>query len=197
MDWGTRIYDTLMHPVEALAFRPLRRRLVPRARGRVLEIGAGTGVNLPHYRQGRIEELHLLDLELSPALSSLAARTGLPVLLHEADVQSLPFAGGSFDTVVCTLVFCSVADQARGLSEVRRVLKPGGTLIFIEHVRPAGRVTGRLVDAAAPLWHAMMGPCHLDRDTLAAIRAAGFAVSAGGDGMVIAGTGRPALDSRG
>lgn len=192
MDWSDRIYDALMHPVETLVFRRLRRRLIPRARGRVLEIGAGTGANLQHYRWQRIDEMHLLDVALT-STSSLAARCRAPVRLHEADAQALPFADAAFDTVVCTLVFCSVADQAKALSEVRRVLAPGGSLIFIEHVRPGRRRLARLVDAANPLWHRMLGPCNLNRDTLAAIRAAGFAIRGSrGGGMVAAGIARPA-----
>ncbi len=190
MDWGDRIYDLLMHPLEALIFRRLRRALIPRARGRVLEIGAGTGANLPHYRWERIDEMHLLDLALSA--QSLAARSRAPVRLHEADAQSLPFADGTFDTVVCTLVFCSVADQARALSEVRRVLKSDGMLIFIEHVRPGRGGLARIADAANPLWHRMIGTCNLNRDTVAAVREAGFAVRDGRvDGMIAAGIGRP------
>ncbi len=192
MGWE-RVYDALMHPLEALSFRPLRRALIPRARGRVLEIGAGTGANLPYYRWERIDELHLLDLELARDLDLFVPSSGVPVVLHDADAQSLPFAGASFDTVVCTLVLCSVADPALGLAEVMRVLDPRGTLIFIEHVKPVRRAFASLVDAANPLWQTIMAPCNLNRDTVAAIRDAGFAVDCVRGGMIAAGIGRPSL----
>jgi SAM-dependent methyltransferase len=176
MSLGDFLFDAFMYPLEALTLRSRRRALIPQAHGAVLEVGAGTGANLPHYRWERVRELDLVDLAPGDALRSVHARSGVPVTTHRADAQSLPFGDGRFDTVVGTLVFCSVPDQARGLSEVRRVLKEGGLFIFMEHVRPQGRRSGGLTDAANPIWLALNGQCNLNRDTLAAIRSAGFSI---------------------
>ncbi len=174
MSFGDRVFDAAMYTLEIAALRKRRRALIPRARGRVLEIGAGTGANLPFYRWDGLQELHLLDLELPDLPRRLKGRAGAPLVLHRADAQQLPFGDGAFDTVVFTLVFCSVADPHRGLAEARRVLKPGGLLLFVEHVRPLPGGLARVVDAANPLWRAINGQCNLNRDTLAAIDAAGF-----------------------
>jgi ubiquinone/menaquinone biosynthesis C-methylase UbiE len=175
MSLADRLFDAFMYPLEVGALRSRRRRRIPQARGRVLEIGAGTGANLPYYRWERLSELHLLDVELTEAARRAGSRGG--VVLHEADVQDLPFADASFDTVVFTLVFCSVADPVRGLAEARRVLKPRGRLIFIEHVRPPGRRLARAADAANPVWHTLLGPCNINRDTVSVIAAAGFSLA--------------------
>jgi ubiquinone/menaquinone biosynthesis C-methylase UbiE len=111
------------------------------------------------------------------------------------DVQKLPFEDGSFDTVVATLLFCSVADPMAGLRELRRVLKPGGSYLFIEHVRPRGRSFAGLADLATPLWRRIAGGCHLNRDTEAAIREAGFSIDHGCDyarGVFVGGIARSA-----
>ena len=195
---GERLFDACMYPLEVSGLRSRRRRLMRHARGRVLEVGAGTGANLDHYRSEQVEELHLLDLWVGILLRRHADGDGR-VRLHEGDVQSLPFADDAFDTVVSTLVFCSVQNQTSGLAELWRVLKPGGRLVFMEHVRPEGPVLGRAADAVNPLWHAVTRDCNINRDTLAAIRAAGFTVpavnrSVGGlliDGVAINGRAAP------
>jgi ubiquinone/menaquinone biosynthesis C-methylase UbiE len=174
---GDLLFDAFMYPLEAGVLRRRRRELVRLARGRVLEIGAGTGANLPHYPWDRMDELHLLDISPGDALLRVVAVRGVPVTTHAADAQDLPFPDGSFDTVVATLVFCSIADQARGLREARRVLKKDGVMLFVEHVRPHGPLLRRAVDAASPAWRAVTGSCNLDRETVSAIEGARFAVT--------------------
>lgn len=195
MSIGDFLFDAFMYPLEALALRRRRRAIIPRARGAVLEVGAGTGANLPYYRWECLSGLDLVDIAPGSALRRIHAISGVPVRTREADAQSLPFADRSFDTVVSTLVFCSVPDQARGLSEVRRVLRDGGEYVFMEHVRPDRRRPGRLMDVLNPFWLSLNGKCNLNRDTLASIRNAGFLVrhvrrSAGG--ILIDGTARRA-----
>lgn len=188
------LYDVLMYPLEALVLRRARRALVAAARGRVLELGAGTGANLRFYRWERLRELHLLDLDPGSGLSSLRAVRGVPVWTHRGDVRDLPFPDASFDTVVATLLFCSVPEQAAGLTELRRVLAPRGRYILLEHVRPENRLLRRAVAAADPLWLAANGRCSFMRDTLAAIRTAGFDtrfVRSSGAGMLVQGVARP------
>ncbi|MFW6289199.1 MAG: class I SAM-dependent methyltransferase [Spirochaetota bacterium] len=182
MNYADSLFDAFMYPLEAVSLASRRRALIPRAGGDVLELGVGTGANLPHYDPQRIRSLTLTDLSLSPRLrdraEDLRERTGLQngeVHLHTADAEDLPYGSESFDTVVFTLVFCSVPDQSRALGEVRRVLRPGGRILFVEHVRPHGP-SGRLVDHVNPLWHAVTRECNINRDTAQAIRRAGFRI---------------------
>ncbi len=98
------------------------------------------------------------------------------VTLAQADAENLPFPDGSFDAVVGTLVFCTIPDAARALQEVRRVLKPNGSLRLVEHVRASNRIGRALMQLANPVWHLMTGGCNINRDTLEAVRAAGFQV---------------------
>lgn len=196
MTYPDRLFDLLMYPLEAVSLAARRRGLIAQAAGRVLEIGAGTGANLRHYDPGRIESLVLTDRALSDSLAersaywrSQARESGSNVELREADACSLPFADGSFDTVVATLVLCSVPDQREALAQIARVLRRGGRLLFIEHVRPPGPAR-HLVDSLNPLWHAVTRECNINRDTAAAIADAGFAMERfrrGGQGFLIDG----------
>jgi len=196
VNYGDSLFDAFMYPLEAVSLASRRRALIPRAAGDVLELGAGTGANLAHYQPQRVRSLTLTDLSLSPRLreraDSFRERTGLrngQVRLDEADAEDLPYASESFDTVVFTLVFCSVPDQATSLGEVRRVLRPGGRVLFVEHVRPHGPI-GHLVDHVNPVWHAVTRECNVNRDTAEAIRRAGFRLDelrVGGRGFLIDG----------
>ncbi len=196
MTYPHKLFDLLMYPLEAVSLTARRRELIPQATGDVLEIGAGTGANLAHYDADRIRSLALTDLTLSGALReraalwrSGAAATNGSVRLQEADACSLPFRGDSFDAVVTTLVLCSVPDQRDALAEIARVLRRGGRLVFIEHVRPPGPVR-RLVDSLNPAWHALTRECNINRDTGAAIAGAGFTLERfrrGGKGFLIDG----------
>lgn len=140
--------------------------------GRVLDLGCGTGRNFPLYRDGaRV-------VGLDPCFESLRkARTRRPgALLVRARAEALPFRSGAFDTVVSGLVFCSVGDVPRGLAEVRHVLKPGGVLRMLEHVRAGSPLAARLQDLTQPAWTWFTGGCHPNRETEAAVEAAGFAI---------------------
>lgn len=167
--------------------------------GTVLEIGAGTGANLPHYDFSKIDQLHLSDRTLTNSVQTpvptLVPTNGTEFFYHEVDVQELPFGDATFDHVVFTLVFCSVPDPERGLAEVRRVLKPGGRLVFIEHVRPDAGLLRKAVDALNPAWCSFNGECNLNRDTLELIRCAGFTIEEvrhGGRGLLVDGVARRA-----
>jgi len=173
------LYDPFMRSAEQACLRRWREELLSAAGGEVLEIGAGTGANLPFYAAA-VGRLVLTDPDpamlsrLEPRLDQgRAAR----VETRQAPADALPFADASFDAVVCTLVLCSVPDPARALAEVRRVLRPGGRLLFLEHVaaddRPSRLAWQRRIE---PLWMRFAGNCHLTRPTGEAIRRAGFAV---------------------
>ena len=154
-----------------------RRRLVEAAYGTVVEIGAGYGATFPFYPAA---VTGVLALEPDPTLRGLAlaaARTApVPVTVQDGMAEEVPTADASVDVVVSSLVLCSVADQSAALAEVVRVLRPGGLLLFYEHVRSAHRVLGVAEDLVTPLWSRMAGGCHPNRDTVARIAGAGLTV---------------------
>ena len=152
-----------------------RRRLLTGACGAVLEIGGGTGANLAHYRDVDRVTIAEPDPFMRSRIRPKLQDARVPVEVSAAGAEALPFPDGSFDTVVSTLVLCSVPDQAAALDEVRRVLRPGGRLLFIEHVRAAGPMA-RWQDRLEPLWRRLFGGCHPNRDTVAAIEEAGFEI---------------------
>jgi SAM-dependent methyltransferase len=173
------IYDPFMRKTEQAGLAGWRAELLATAAGEVLEIGAGTGANLPHY-PASVTRLVLTepDAHMGARLRrSVAAHGRARSEVHAVAADRLPFDAGSFDVVVSTLVLCSVPDAARALAEVRRVLRPGGALLFIEHVaaddRPDRLAWQRRVE---PLWSRVSGNCHLTRRTGEAIRDAGFEV---------------------
>lgn len=175
--WFARLYDPLLAPVERLGLRRTRATLVGDAPGRVLEVGAGTGLNLPHYRAAK----EVIATDLDPAMlrqaRSRATAAGVPVRLIVADAQALPFRDSSFDTVVATCVFCTVPDPDLGFRELRRVLKAGGELRLLEHVRAPASWAARLQDRLTPGWRRIAGGCCLNRPTLETAQQAGFHVA--------------------
>jgi len=171
------LYDGLMSLQDRLGLRRWRRWLAGGAGGRVLEVGCGTGRNLPLYGSGAA-----LVVGIDPAHAAVrtARRRAPGVPLVVARAEALPFRAGAFDTVVSGLVFCSVADPMRGLGEVRRVLAPGGSLRMIEHVRSRRPLVAKLQDLVQPVWTRVQGGCHPNRDTERSVEAAGFSIEAEG-----------------
>ena len=169
------LYDRMSGSAERGWIGERRSRLLSGVRGAVLEIGGGTGANLPHYREaGRVvvaEPDPFMRRRLRPKLD----RTRVPAELSEAGAEALPFEDASFDAVVSTLVLCTVGDQRAALAEVRRVLRPDGRLLFVEHVRGEG-LAARFQDGVEPLWTRMFGGCHPNRDTVRSIEEAGFEI---------------------
>lgn len=153
-----------------------KRRLLGDLRGTVLEIGPGTGANLPYYAPG----VHWIGVEpnpyMHPYLRREAARLGLGVDLRTGAGEQIDLPADSVDAVVSTLVLCSVSDVARTLQEIRRVLRPGGAFVFIEHVAaPPGTWARRVQRIVRPVWRLAADGCHPDRETGAAVERAGFA----------------------
>lgn len=151
-----------------------RAKVVPRARGRVLEVGVGTGLNLKHYDRAAVERLVALDPGLHPLARSRAEALGLPLEPLALSAERIPADDGSFDTVVVTYTLCTIPDPVRALREMRRVLAPGGQLLFSEHgLAPDAAVarTQRLLDGP---WSVFAGGCHLDRDAETMLHSAGF-----------------------
>lgn len=150
-----------------------RSQLLRSVSGRVLEVGAGSGPNLDHYPL----EAHITATEFDHgAIAYARPRMNERIQLAAADIEHLAFPDETFDAVVATLVFCSVERPVVGFQEVHRVLKPGGRLYLIEHVRSRQEWLGRLQDRLNPRWHVLSEGCNLNRDTESNVKAAGFAM---------------------
>lgn len=170
------VYDRMMARTEAACLGAWRAELLGDLSGDVLELGAGTGVNLPHYGAG---VTRLVMTEPDPHMRRLLERKAeaftLPVEVLDASAEQLPYPDESFDAVVTTLVLCSVVDPAGALREAHRVVRPGGQLVFVEHVAaPAGTPRRKWQGRLEPIWKRLAGGCHVTRETAAAIEAAGF-----------------------
>ena len=170
-------YDRAMAPLERRGLARQRALTCAAAAGRVLEIGAGTGLNLAWYPGGVTVVACEPDPALRGRLEERAADAAATVEVVAGGVPGLPFEDASFDTVVCTLVLCTVADLPGSVAEIHRLLAPDGHLLFLEHILGRSRVTAAVQRAVAPAWAAVAGGCRLDRDTIAALRAGGFVVS--------------------
>jgi len=169
-------YDLLEAPVERFRFASWRARLRDRIVGdQALEVGVGTGKNLPYYHR----DVKVTAVDLSPRMLERARRRasvlGLEVELREMDVQDLALPDHIFDTVFATFVFCSVPDPVLGLRQLRRVCKPGGRLLLLEHMRPGIPVLGLLFDLLNPMVVRMMG-ANINRRTMENIRRAGWRI---------------------
>jgi SAM-dependent methyltransferase len=169
--FSAAVYEPFLWLGERRGMRDRRRRLLSEARGRVLEIGAGTGLNVQHYPEG-IETLVLAEpVEEMAQRIDASERAPAPVSVVLARAEELPFGDSMFDTVVSTMVLCTVEDVAATLTEIRRVLAPGGRFLFCEHVRSDKPRLARWQDRLAGPWASFAEGCMCNRDTLAAIDA--------------------------
>jgi ubiquinone/menaquinone biosynthesis C-methylase UbiE len=177
--YGTCIVPHLVH----LAMRnrrllPYRERITSAAEGTVLEIGIGSGLNLPFYR-GRVKEI--IGLEPAPRLLSMARdqarRVSLPVKFIEGSAEAIPLDGNSIDTVVTTWTLCTIPAVAQAIDEMRRVLKPGGQLLFVEHGRAPDANVRKWQDWLTPAWKRIGGGCHLNRPIRSLIDENGFNIT--------------------
>lgn len=174
--WFAAMYDRLTGPAEARLMKKIRPRLMGEVDGRVLEVGIGTGATLPYYPA----DATVIGVEPDPhmlkrARAKLAEQGATNIELQQHPAETLPFGDGSFDHVVFSLVLCTVRDQARALAEARRVLKAGGSLRVMEHVRnDDSRFWGTMQDVIAPAWRWFAAGCNPNRRTQQAIEDAGF-----------------------
>jgi SAM-dependent methyltransferase len=172
-----RLYDRMMSSSEKAGLAEMRRSQLAEASGRTLEIGAGTGLNLPYYTDA-VTELVLAEPDPHMAKRLRAQLEQDPPAVKNAEVieaaaEDLPFDDATFDTVVSTLVFCTVEDPARAAAEVKRVLADGGALLYVEHVRGEGGLT-RVQDLVERPWGWIAGGCHPNRPTGETLAEAGF-----------------------
>lgn len=170
------LYDLLEAPIERFRFSAWRSRLRSRISGeRVLEVGVGTGKNLPYYPA----DVKISAIDFSPKMLAKARKKAdqmdIPIELQEMDVQHLEFPDHFFDTIFATFVFCSVPDPVAGLRELRRVCKPDGGLILLEHMRPQRPVAGFVFDILNPIIVRMTG-ANINRKTMDNIRRAGWQI---------------------
>lgn len=176
--WGrlfAAAYDRMLSGAEEAGLEEMRRQLLAGAAGRVLELGAGTGVNLDLY-PAAVTELALVepDPHMAKRLRARLDRSSRQATVLEAPAERLPYPDHSFDVAVVTLVLCTVPDPAAALAELRRVLVPGGRLLLIEHVRAEEPGTARWQDRLEKPWRFCGDGCHCNRDTAATLAAAGF-----------------------
>jgi ubiquinone/menaquinone biosynthesis C-methylase UbiE len=173
----SRIYDPLIEPAEHLGLGGIRRQTLRGLSGSVLELGVGTGRSLGAYPD-EVSTITGIDPDESmlARAGERARETGVPVRLAAATAEDLPFPDDTFDAVTAFLTLCTVRDPAAALGEARRVLVPGGSLRLLEHVRVDHEPVARLQETLTPAWKRIAGGCHLDRQTLEAVRRAGFEV---------------------
>lgn len=174
--YGDHVVPHLVHlAMRQNTFAAYRRRLIPAATGRVLEIGVGSGLNLPLYSA---DVTRVIGIDPSPRLLAMArqrhAGSPRPMTLLEGSAESLPLDDGSVDTVVTTWTLCSIPDVAAALREMRRVLAPGGALLFVEHGRSPDLAVRRWQDRLTPVWKRLAGGCHLNRPIRDLVEDAGF-----------------------
>jgi ubiquinone/menaquinone biosynthesis C-methylase UbiE len=170
-------YDTFMAGTEKAGLADRRKKLLERARGRVLEVGGGTGANLPFYGKG-VEEVAITEPEepMARRLERKLAESSAPARVVRAPAEELPFEDSSFDFVVSTLVLCTVTDPARALGEIHRVLKADGQLLFVEHVRSDSAKLARWQDRFNSINTRIGHGCNCNRRTLENIEGAGFSI---------------------
>ncbi|MBS8264433.1 class I SAM-dependent methyltransferase [Mesobacillus boroniphilus] len=165
--WFAVLYDTVMGPLEKRWIARIRKKIVSGLEGNVLEIGAGTGANFPYYANEMVKRV--VTLEPNPYMIDQAKRRAkeveLPVEFYQGRAETLPFKDGEFDTVVATLVLCSVSEPQKVFQEMRRVCKKGGKIVLFEHVRTESKSLAAMQDVLTPAWKRLCDGCHLNRDT--------------------------------
>ncbi|HEX5761604.1 MAG TPA: class I SAM-dependent methyltransferase [Solirubrobacterales bacterium] len=172
--WGrgfAALYDSCFKAVEEAGLRDMRRELLSEARGRTIDLGSGTGANLELYPPDVELTMTEPDPHMARQLRRKLAASGRKVEFAEAGAEGLPFEDSTFDTAVFTLVLCTVPDPRAALEEVARILKPGGRMLFLEHVRAEDPKLARWQDRLEKPWRFVGDGCHCNRDTVATIEA--------------------------
>lgn len=175
-DRFVRNYDRCVAPLERSVFREARKRLLGRAAGLVLDLGAGTGANAEYFEAPVLSVIAIDRDERMLIQSKARPSAAVPIHMAVADAEALPFSSGVFDTVVACLVLCTTPRPDIALAELVRVLAPGGRALFLEHVRSTSAIIGMAQDLANPVNRLVAGGCNLNRRTESSIRRAGLRV---------------------
>ncbi|MEK3853727.1 class I SAM-dependent methyltransferase [Cytobacillus sp. FSL H8-0458] len=171
------LYDLAMQPLEKRKFQKIRSEILNMADGRVLEIGAGTGINFPLYQKAdRVDAIEPNQAMIEKSLSRKNAAS-VPIHIHRQSAEELEFADNTFDSAVATLVLCTIPNPEQALTEIKRVCKPQAKILFFEHVKMAQPALGFAQDALNPLWKRICDGCHLNRDTLQTIQDSGMKIT--------------------
>ncbi|MEO2076295.1 MAG: class I SAM-dependent methyltransferase [Bacillus sp. (in: firmicutes)] len=169
-------YDFFMNPLEKKKFKKIRNELISKATGNVLELGAGTGINFLFYK--KVDKV--FAIEPSPYMVERSAtkvkKAVVPIEIIQASAEELPFADNTFDTVVATLVFCTIPNPEKALVELKRVCKPEGSILLFEHVKMKNRLLGALQEWLTPAWKRVCDGCCLNRDTVELFQARGIQI---------------------
>jgi ubiquinone/menaquinone biosynthesis C-methylase UbiE len=178
--WGrgfAALYDRAFEATEEAGLREMRREALAAARGRTIDLGAGTGANLGLYPEA-VTELVLTepDPHMLKQLHTKVGEMGMTAEVTDAPAENLPFADASFDTAIFTLVLCTVPNPERALAETARILRPGGRMLFLEHVRAEDAGLARWQDRLEKPWRFVGDGCHCNRDTVATIEASPLTV---------------------
>ncbi|WP_079509326.1 class I SAM-dependent methyltransferase [Mesobacillus jeotgali] len=172
-------YDMLMSPLEKRWIARVRKKIITDLEGEILEIGTGTGANFPYYSKEKVDRL--VSVEPNPFMidqaRDRALENGLKVEFHKGMAETLPFKNGEFDTVIATLVLCSVEDPHKVFKEIKRVCKQGGRIVLFEHVRTESRSLASLQDFLTPAWKHLCDGCHLNRNTGRYMRESGIEIT--------------------
>jgi ubiquinone/menaquinone biosynthesis C-methylase UbiE len=174
--WFSKMYDPFMKPLESRGFRDIRKNLVQKSEGKVLEIGSGTGLNFPYYVDAAEVTALEPDSFMRERSLSRATHAKVPIRVISGNAEQLPFQDNEFDVVVGTLVLCTINNPNKALEEMRRVCKAGGKVLFFEHVRMNDSILGFLQDWLTPAWKRLCDGCHLNRNTFQLIKQTGFKV---------------------
>ena len=174
--WGPMLYDCAMAPLENVRFRKIRETLINRAKGRVLEVGSGTGVNFPLYHKvTRVDAI-----EPNPSMKKRAIKrlnqSKVPIHMTNGNAEILPYENNTFDTAVATLVFCTIPDPQKAIDEIQRVCRPNSSILLFEHVKMNQSLLGKTQDILTPVWKRVCDGCHLNRNTLELLKASNIEV---------------------
>ena len=185
------VYDAVLAPTEWMGVRDQRRRLMEGLTGRIVELAAGTGLNVPLYPE-TADEIHAVEPDgaMLHRLRSRAARSDTRLFLYRGNATQLPFVDGAFDGAIMTFALCTIPDPIAALDEVHRVVQSGGVLGFLEHVRSPNSRTARWQDRAAPIWGKVAGGCRLNQSTVEILESTRWDVDdlwRSGGGSVVAG----------
>lgn len=172
-----RWYDFFMYPLEKRKFKNIRSELLQKAAGSVLEIGSGTGINFPYYNHAKTVTAIEPSLEMIERSNKRKKISKSPIEVIQGSAEQLPFPDNSFDTVIATLVLCTVPNSPKALQEMKRVCKPDGKILFFEHVKMDNPFLANLQEGLTPLWKKICDGCCLNRETVQIIKRAGLEIA--------------------